>query len=48
MANRIFALLGDTDMRRSFEINALASYNTNFNIENTIGELENIYKAFSK
>ena len=48
MANRIFALLTDEAKRQEMEKNALAHYHGHFNIEASIGNLEDIYKEFSK
>lgn len=48
MANRIFALLKDIELRKRFERNALTHFNTNFNIEHTIVKLGEIYKEKSK
>lgn len=48
MANRIFALLEDDNLRKTMELNAIKRFNQEFNIENNIGKLEEIYKAFSQ
>jgi glycosyltransferase involved in cell wall biosynthesis len=48
MANRIFALLQDAELRQSFETNAFSHFNANFNIEQSIHKLESIYKENSK
>ena len=47
MANRIFALLSDDMKRKEMEKNAITRFNTEFNIENNIEKLENIYKKYS-
>ena len=47
MANRIFALLNNEELRQSFEKNALKHFHENFNIKNNIEQLENIYLKFS-
>lgn len=47
MANRIFALLNDENLRIKQEKNALARFNEEFNIENNIKKLEVIYKEYS-
>jgi len=46
MANRIFALYKNETLLKKFEANSLISFNTNFNIEKNILNIENIYKEF--
>jgi len=48
MANKVSELLNNDKLRLSFEKNALEYFNKNFNINNKIKELENIYIANSK
>jgi len=48
MANRIFVLLNDEQLRFRFEKNAKQHFNEHFNIENNIEKLEKIYTDFSK
>lgn len=48
MANRIFALYNDSELLKKFEKESLLSFNTNFNIENNIKQLELFYEKYSK
>ena len=44
-SNAILELLEDENMRQQFEANSLKLFNEHFNIENTIHNLESIYKT---
>ena len=44
-ASAVITLLDNDEKRRNFEENSLKYFNENFNIENTIHKLENIYKT---
>lgn len=48
MANRIFELLTDDVLRTKMQKNAYSRFQKHFNIENSIENLEEIYKEFSK
>ncbi|MFT4643977.1 MAG: glycosyltransferase involved in cell wall biosynthesis [Urechidicola sp.] len=48
MANRIFALYNDLELLKKFEKESLLSFNTSFNIENNIKQLELFYEKYSK
>lgn len=48
MANRIFALLDDDELRKTMEANAQSCFNADFNIENNIKKLEDIYHRYAK
>ena len=47
MANRIFALYNNKELMKKFGENSLASFNSNFNIENNILKIESIYRKYS-
>lgn len=48
MASRIFAILSDDALRETLEKNALKHFNENFNIDNNIDKLEQIYLSYAK
>lgn len=48
MASRISSLLLDEKIRKKFEKNSFDMFNKNFNLENNISKLEEIYKEFSR